>query len=109
MGIHDRDYMRSSAPPAVSLPRSWTVRLLILLAVMFVVTAGAEGWYRFPLLPHLALSWDALREGRVWTLLTSALVHAGAMHLIVNGIGLWFFGRMARASWGRRASRGSAC
>lgn len=41
---------------------------------------------------HFVVSVDAVRAGRVWTLLTSELSHIDAMHLLMNLFGLWVFG-----------------
>lgn len=42
---------------------------------------------------HFLVSWTAVFDGRLWTMLTSAFSHLDPMHLIFNMIGLYVFGR----------------
>ena len=52
---------------------------------------------------HAVVSPGALRDGRVWTLLTSAFSHRETGHLLVNMVTLYFFGgSVARTYGGRR-------
>lgn len=44
------------------------------------------------MLDQFVVSLDAVLAGRVWTLLTSAVSHVDAMHLLINLIALWVFG-----------------
>lgn len=39
------------------------------------------------------LSSSAIREGKVWTLLSYAFLHGDISHLLLNGLGLFFLGR----------------
>ncbi len=52
----------------------------------------------------LALSWDALLSGRLWTLLTYPLLHDldGISHLLFNLLGLYFFAPQFFRTAGRR-------
>ena len=40
------------------------------------------------------LSWAGLKEGRVYQLVTHMFVHGSLMHLLFNGLGIYFIGRM---------------
>lgn len=98
MGVADRGYMRGRTPVPVSFGSSWTLRFIIALGAAFVLARGAESWWGWRGLDALLLSREAIVEGRVWTLLTSALLHADAWHLVFNLIGLWVFGKLAEES-----------
>src|SRR3569623_929402 len=41
---------------------------------------------------NFLVSWDALREGRYWTLLKSEFSHNWDIHLLCNMVVLWTFG-----------------
>jgi membrane associated rhomboid family serine protease len=98
MGVADRGYMQGRAPDALDLRSSWTLKLIVLLAAAFVLSRGAESWFGWRGLDSLLLSRASIEEGRVWTLLTSALLHADIWHLLFNLLGLWFFGKLAEES-----------
>ena len=42
------------------------------------------------------LTGEGIRHGKIWQLLTFQFLHAGLLHLVFNGIGLWGFGRFVR-------------
>ena len=91
--------------PAYHEPRvSFTVALLIINAVVFVVQlaasnslSGAEIEGRY-----FALSLAGLEQGFVWQLLTFQFMHAGWMHIIFNSLAIYFFGRPVEIALGRR-------
>ncbi|HWC60941.1 MAG TPA: rhomboid family intramembrane serine protease, partial [Verrucomicrobiae bacterium] len=87
MGLADRHYMRE---PTSHWRFSATVMLVVLLVVAFIlqhmVSEDFEAHY-------LALSLDGIKRGFVWQLLSFQFLHAGLMHLILNGFTLWMFGR----------------
>jgi membrane associated rhomboid family serine protease len=71
-----------------------TTILLITLAACFLVQWLLEGlkgtgW----VMDWLALSADGLAHGRVYQLFTFQFLHGGLWHLLMNMIGLYFFGR----------------
>jgi membrane associated rhomboid family serine protease len=73
---------------------SMTTILLITLVVCFLVQSLLEGMNRGGwVLDWLALSSDGLKQGRVFQLITFQFLHGGVMHLLMNMIGLYFFGR----------------
>ena len=86
--------MRGRRPPPIFLGSSWTLRFIVFLIVAFVFTKGSAGWFNWRGEHALLLSRQAIAEGRWWTILTSALLHADAWHLAFNALGLWFFGKL---------------
>jgi membrane associated rhomboid family serine protease len=100
MGVADRSYMRGRGPPPIALGASWTLRFIVLLVVVFVADKGAQGWFRWRGEDALLLSRESIEEGRWWTVLTAALLHADAMHLVFNLLGVWFFGKLVEESLG---------
>jgi membrane associated rhomboid family serine protease len=103
VGVADRGYMRGRAPDPVAFGSSWTLRFLVLLGVAYLLWRGAASWWGWTGWDSLLLSREAIAQGRVWTLLTSALLHDDTWQLVFNLIGLWFFGKLAEESLrGRR-------
>ncbi|MDP2360502.1 MAG: rhomboid family intramembrane serine protease [bacterium] len=45
---------------------------------------------------------EALLQGRLWQLLSYALLHQGLLHLLFNLLGLWVFGTELERVWGSR-------
>lgn len=70
----------------------------VVLGLMAVNVGVFALWHTWGLdhpgamLDHFVVSLDAVRAGRVWTLLTSEVSHVDATHLLVNLIALWAFG-----------------
>src|SRR6478736_1005068 len=86
--LEDRDYMR--APDyGPSRWRTATAVILILNVVVFLIEQLAPR-----LIPssYLGLSWDGLRHGYVWQLLTFQFMHANLLHIILNSLGVFSFG-----------------
>jgi membrane associated rhomboid family serine protease len=100
MGVADRAYMRRSGPPPIAAGASWTLRFVVLLALVHVGVEIARQQFGWRGRGDLLLSWDALRQGRVWTVLTAALLHADTMHLLFNLLGLWYFGKIVEETLG---------
>jgi membrane associated rhomboid family serine protease len=100
MGVYDRGYMRRTGPPPIALGMSWTLRHILLLAAVFVVANGAQGWWGWRGWGSLLLSRESLEDGRWWTVVTSALLHAGVWHLVFNLLGLWYFGKLVEETVG---------
>jgi membrane associated rhomboid family serine protease len=82
-------------------PLSMTVRLMIALVAVFAVVQIAMVYLNGRWLEYLPLSYDGLRRGFVWQLLTFQFVHVGLFHLAGNLLGLWFCGRFAEHVLGR--------
>jgi membrane associated rhomboid family serine protease len=101
--LDDRHYMRG---PSGSVGGQWplTYILMAVIAACFVVQSFAavhgdrSGWIE----RNLALSLSGLGRGYIWQLLTFQFLHGGLLHLIVNMIVLYFFGRALEEHLGRR-------
>jgi len=85
-------------------PAFWTVTT-VLIAINLVVycsqhVAGQAGWdyERF-----LALQPDLLLQGHAWQLVTFQFLHdtTGPLHIIINLVLLWYFGRQVESFLGR--------
>ncbi len=101
--LEDRDYMRQ--PNYYGRPRiSFTVAVLIVNAAAFIAqliswqTPGGANFQD----NYLALSLDGLKRGFVWQLLTFQFMHAGWLHILVNSVAIFFFGRPVEQAFGAR-------
>jgi membrane associated rhomboid family serine protease len=97
--LADRQYMRrAEAPRALSV----TVALLVFNVVVFFLEyidgARSRNWF----LEYGALSLEGLRHGFVWQFITFQFLHGGLPHLVLNSIGLYFFGRPLEGELGKR-------
>jgi membrane associated rhomboid family serine protease len=100
MGLYDREYMRedeSGHRRGPAAPWSPTIALLVVLGAVFVAQ-----WF----IPHkieyqLALSLDGILHGHLWQLVTFQFLHGGFLHILLNGITLYSFGRFMEMSIGR--------
>jgi membrane associated rhomboid family serine protease len=95
---------RDTAPPQTQLaapakpPWPWTVLLLIGICVaVWLAQVTAAPW-----LAQGALSMQALREGRWWTLFTHMGLHGGLPHLVFNMMALAQLGREIAPLFGTR-------
>jgi membrane associated rhomboid family serine protease len=99
--LEDREYMRQ---PAYQGPRiSVTVVLLIVNAAVFIAQMlVAQMFLRGGQIEetYFALSLAGLKSGYVWQLLTFQFMHAGWLHLIFNGLAIFFFGRAVETALG---------
>src|ERR1700722_8971424 len=124
MGLADRDYVRNTSPPAgFRAARMWsfTTWLIVINVAVFVLdqlmwTAGIrfdieipfpDGTIQaipFPLLSGLGhfSAYTALYHLQIWRFITFQFLHANAMHLVFNMIGLFFFGPMIESYLGSR-------
>ena len=98
--LEDRDYMRQ---PAYEPRVSFTVALLIVNAVVFVVELLSSNFPRSLFVEnyYFALSLDGLKSGFVWQLLTFQFMHANWLHIIFNSLVIYFFGRPVETVLGR--------
>lgn len=78
--------------------------IIALNAVVYVawVLAGKNEMRVDFMSAHFLVSWQALTEGRLWTLLTSAFSHNLSWHFILNMFVLNSFGRITELTIGRR-------
>jgi membrane associated rhomboid family serine protease len=91
--LEDRPYMKE---PVFGPRKSITVTMLIVLGVCFVLQSIL---YSYSLrgsgvLRELELSRNAIARGHLWQLLTFQFLHAGFVHVLFNGICLYFLGRI---------------
>lgn len=98
--LDDRSYMRD---PAFGKQRSMTVIILVINAVIFVLQEVIGFYFRNIPFNHLfALSWDTLKVGYVWQLLTFQFLHGGLLHILLNSWGIYVFGRAVEDVLGPR-------
>ena len=75
-------------------PLTW---ILSLLAAGFVIQSAFETWTPlrnlFPFTSFFALSSAGIRHGHVWQLATYSFLHGSILHILLNGLGLYFMGR----------------
>jgi membrane associated rhomboid family serine protease len=109
MGLYNRDYMREPSDwrERPWSPLRWSVVgwMLVAITAVFAAQWMLAGGER-PTVGHVAIfgeaSWEGMRNGHWWRLLTYPFVHAGPIHLALNLLGLWFIGRLARQEFGAR-------
>ena len=100
MALADRTYMREEPSR-----QGWSFTVIILVlnaAVFFAEYANGRQSVR-TFMEYGALSLDGLKRGFVWQLLTYQFLHGGMMHLVLNSVGLYFFGRPMELMLGRKA------
>ncbi len=96
--LDDRDYMRDSSRRE---PLPWSVKLLIALVVCFALQCINDVYFKSSAERWLAMTATGLRDGHVWQLFTFQFLHADFLHLLFNGLSLWFFGRWIEFALGR--------
>jgi len=82
------------------LPRPTRVALGLMAACAAVFLLGVTSPLRLAIAAYLSLMPDKIAE--VWRLITFQFVHAGAVHLMWNMVGLYFFGPPLERDWGSR-------
>ncbi len=100
--LGDRAYMRS---PSFGSQRSATVTLVILNVAIYVVQWVLRYWgpaVYDSIFPYLALSQSGLAHGYVWQLVTYQFMHGGPLHLLVNMLLVFFFGRAIEDALGSK-------
>ncbi len=98
--LSDRSYMRDPFRRQGYSLVAWMIGLMVavfvlqeILRVAFASTALVE---------YGALSTPGLRKGFAWTFVTYALFHQGVLHLLFNGLILFFMGRQLEMTLGPR-------
>lgn len=91
--------MRDEEPGRVMSP---TILILIINVVVYLleVSGGTTSHRIFQ--EYGAVSLEGIQRGFVWQLLTYQFMHGGLMHLLLNSIGLFFFGRYMEMMLGHR-------
>jgi membrane associated rhomboid family serine protease len=101
--LGDRAYMRG---PSFGSQRSLAIVLLIANTMVFVLQSLLGFWAPSVFRAYFyafALSTDGLASGYLWQLVSYQFMHAGILHLLVNMIVLYFFGRAVEEALGRKA------
>jgi membrane associated rhomboid family serine protease len=105
--LYDRSYMKASPTKPNRLSAlAWILISLLGVYVMqkLVSIFAGEAIYRSAVEQFFALSGDGIRSGRIWTLLTYGFLHdtRSIAHILFNGLGLFFIGRMVQELYGDR-------
>lgn len=98
MGLYDRHYWRTAPHPG---GRSMTLVLLVVNVAAYCLQNIATRWLDFPVHVWFALSLEGLRHYCFWQLLTFQFLHGGLLHLLLNGLVIYFFGREVEAALDR--------
>lgn len=99
MGTVDRDYSRREDKTGFLTQLPPVVRgLLITNVVIFLVDAllfngGLDNLFGFQME-------SAVFQGHVWEFLTFQFLHFGVAHILMNSVGLYFFGPLLERAWG---------
>ena len=103
MGLADRTYMRDDESPSSGWS-GWSVTVAILAINIVVFFAEYSDGRRSHLLfqEYGSLSLEGIMRGFVWQLLTYQFMHANMTHLVLNSVGLFFFGRPLEYMLGRK-------
>jgi membrane associated rhomboid family serine protease len=98
--LEDRDYMRSDHEPRVSV----TVCLLVINVIIYIAQLIGRNFLHAGQIEdsYFALSLTGLEHGFVWQLLTFQFMHASTVHLLLNSIALFLFGRAVEGAIGGR-------
>ncbi|HEY0947447.1 MAG TPA: rhomboid family intramembrane serine protease [Opitutaceae bacterium] len=98
--LSDRAYMRDSYGRQTTSVITW---MLCGLVAGFVIQLIFRTWFKSSVVEQFAaLSASGLRGGQVWTLLSYALLHGGPLHLLGNGLAIFFLGRELAPLLGER-------
>lgn len=81
-------------PTAVAL----IIKLNILVFILWFIFAPSPGF----LIKHFLVSWDAVGEGRFWTLITSVFSHNMLFHIFINMYVFFGFGTVLENFFGTR-------
>jgi membrane associated rhomboid family serine protease len=103
MGLYDRDYMRDDEPAYRRVrPANWspTIALLVVLAAVFLGQYLVPGQSYLWMERHLGLSREGIKHGEIWQLLTFQFLHGSILHILLNGLGLYFLGRFMEQAIG---------
>ncbi len=89
--LYDRPYMRRNLSPRLNCLTDF---LILMLIVSFIFQSVLKLFsVDLPLLRSFGLSFESLKSGFVWTLLTYSFLHEGALHLLFNILGIHFISR----------------
>lgn len=102
--LEDRSYMRNELPPT---RWSMTVVVLVVNLAVFVLQEIHRWHLKQPLdfyIEHniFTLSVEGLRHGFVWQLITFQFMHGGWIHLLLNSVAIYCFGRAIEETLGSK-------
>lgn len=99
--LEDRSYMQE---PVFGSRRSITMIMLIALGTCFVLQSILISYSPAGrnLIFDLVLTPQAVSRGYIWQLLTFQFLHGGFIHVLFNGLGLYFIGRALEFSMSTR-------
>src|SRR6266540_3032231 len=97
--LADRQYMRRDNVPT---PWSITIVLLAFNIVVFFLEYSNGDRSKNWVLDYGALSLEGLKQGFIWQFITFQFLHGGLPHLVLNSLGLYFFGRPLEGQLGKR-------
>lgn len=96
----------SDVPPVIPPPRRpstpFTYGVLIFNLAVFLLQTYVSEHSAYPIDEKFALSLPGLKAGYIWQLLTFQVMHAGVLHIFLNSIGIFCFGRPIEISLGGR-------
>ena len=105
--LDDRSYMRTDSRPT---RYSMTIVLLALNLVCYLVQVFVHKYSAFPIESYFALSVEGLKHGFIWQLITFQFMHGelitfqfmhgGWIHLLLNSIAIYCFGRAIEETLG---------
>lgn len=106
MASYDRDYakegMRRVGPPPLPPVTKWLLILnvgIFLLDMLLQKPGHGDGpiatWGAFKVV-------SALGEVRIWEFISFQFIHANVLHLMLNSIGIFFFGPFVEKWWGSK-------
>ena len=99
--LYDRAYMKSSFTGG---DRSISEKLIIILIICFILQSIvgliSEG-FSTKILYIFSFSKQSLSNFFIWSPFTSAFLHDGPLHLIMNLLGLYFIGRVVEIEIGK--------
>ena len=89
--LEDRPYMQE---PVFGPKKSITITMLVILGICFVLQSILFSYSRggSQFLEELFLRRSAIAQGHIWQLLTFQFLHGGFIHVLFNGIALYFCG-----------------
>ncbi|MEE8141835.1 MAG: rhomboid family intramembrane serine protease, partial [Planctomycetota bacterium] len=98
MGISSRDYMREW--PTRRLGQISAITVIIGINILiFLLWRFRDHTF---LQENFMVNLGRLKDGRLWTPLTSVFSHYHMMHLFINMFVLWSFGTVLERQWGTR-------
>jgi membrane associated rhomboid family serine protease len=98
--LEDRSYMRRDR----WRPQwSFTIILLLVNVAVFVAQGIVDANSTFDYKKYFALSREGLSHAYLWQPLTFQFLHGGVWHLVLNLLGIYFFGRVVEDRLGRAA------